>query len=231
MEEIKKLLGDDLFNQVKEKLGDKELIIKTDNLIDKSTGDYIPRAVLNKEKQEQKEKYEAALAQNKKDLAELEKSAKDGKDALAKITEIQDKHAETEKQLKAGFERSKKESAIELGLFKAGAGDFTELLLPQFDIEKVIDVNGKYAGIDEQIKAIKEGKYKNLFGKTVITGKPPVVDVNNPETKTKLTQLQAEYDETVKSFGQSSAQAIGVKNRLYKEQMKSTAQSKPESTE
>lgn len=187
MEELKKLLGDELYNQLVTKLGDKKLLVDDGNFIPKSRFDEV-----NNQKKDLKTqvdtltataaKFEAqaadvlkwkseveAIPAMKKKMEEWEASAKTATEELTKsktqLETYQQKEVEWANQIKT----TRIDSAIEKALI-AQSAKYPELIKTKFDMSKIVlDEQGNVTGLEDQLKTVKES-YKDLFGATVIVG-------------------------------------------------------------
>jgi len=195
--EVKEKLGEELIKQIEEKVG------TLDDWVSKKDGAYIPREVVDKDKEKLRNQITALEDQLKEQtngLKELEKQIENGKDATEQIKELQEKNKETEKKYQTELLKLQKEQAIKLKLIENEAID-PELLVGRFDLDVIQPIKGKdgeFTGIDEQIKIFKEETYKNQFGKTVLEGDAPNLEGINPETQKEIDKLNKEYEEAVK---------------------------------
>lgn len=160
---LKELLGEELFNQVTEKLGDKKIDIVND-------GNWIPKDKFNS-LNETKKDLETQLNTANTTIADLKKANKDNEELQSKIQQYE-KDLET---LKAESETKIKnltlDNAIKLAL-KDNKAKFDDLLIGKVDREKlVIKEDGTIEGLDEQIKGLKE-TYKDLFVEPVSGATP-----------------------------------------------------------
>lgn len=151
---LKELLGEELFNQVTEKLGDKKIDIVSD-------GNWIPKDKFNS-LNETKKDLETQLNTANTTIADLKKGNKDNEELQGKIKQYE-KDLET---LKAESETKIKnltlDNAIKLAL-KDNKAKFDDLLIGKVDREKLtIKEDGTIEGLDDQIKGLKES-YKDLF--------------------------------------------------------------------
>lgn len=155
MDFLKEILGEELFEQVTEKLGGKKLGIVND-------GSWIPKAKFD-EVNEAKKKLEAALEELKANGAsaeELQKTIENYKKELRNV--------------KINYELKSK--------LREHKAKYEDLLLGKFDLEKiVIGEDGKISGIDEQLASLKEN-YADLF---VVEEEKPKVTGKTPEDKGK----------------------------------------------
>ena len=191
--ELKELLGEELVNQIAEKV-DIEKIKSVDK------GEYVPRDVMNKEVEKHKSTLQAQvdeltkqLEDRAKDLTELEKKAKAGEDAAAQITEMTKKYEEQDTKTKATMEKIKKEADAKIALIDAKAPKhLIKAMLMELDFDKVQDVNGKWVGLDEQIQALKESEFKNDFGRTYVSGDAPAPGSEPDQNKVKNPFVKGE---------------------------------------
>lgn len=156
MEELKKLLGEELFKQVEEKLGDKKIDIVSD-------GQWIPKQKfddVNKEKNGYKEQIETLNTE----LGKLKKAADDNKDIQEKIEKLEKEIGEKE----TAMEALRKSGAIKLEVLKANPKDINDIL-PHID-ENIIKINDDgITGLQEQIDRLKKDK-EYLFNETEPAG-------------------------------------------------------------
>lgn len=145
MDELKKLLGEELFKQVEEKLGDKKIDIVSD-------GQWIPKQKfddVNKEKNGYKEQIETLNTE----LGKLKKAADDNKDIQEKIEKLEKEIGDKE----TAMEALRKSGAIKLEVLKANPKDINDIL-PHID-ENIIKVNDDgVTGLQEQIDRLKKDK-------------------------------------------------------------------------
>ena len=218
MEELKKLLGEELFNQIIEKVGtDKSLFLhKKDQKVIVDDGSLIPKDRFN-EVIEQKNSYKTLAETNEKALKELKKSAEGNTDLIKQIETLQT----TTKQMKEDNEKNqlslKKNLAVKEALLNAGVQDSEarDLLSLKFNPDKIeLDEFGKLKNSEELIKPLKEGTLKNLFGETKISGN----EHNHGVNPTPLSELQAKLSEAEKPDSKVPlAERIALK-RLISEQ-------------
>lgn len=241
-EELKTSLGEELVKQIEEKI--KPLELK--NIVSTANGEYVPRQTMNDEIEKKTSKLgkeieglNAQIEQGAKDLKSIQKKLEAGEVTAEKakalqleIAGMQEKSDELSKTHTSEMLLVKKKAEAKVELGKAGAVH-PDMIISSglIDFEKVLEIaNGKYAGLSEQIKALKEGDYKDQFGEINIDGSGIDTNVNDPKPKGQLAQLEKEYNDAVEKFGLSSPQAISVKNEMYKSRIQSTANAKPEKT-
>ena len=216
MEEIKKLLGDVLYGQIVEKLGDKQLFMYDKGqsvVID--DGKMIPKYRLD-EVLEQKKGLQTLLDQGEKDLKSLKKLA-EGNTGLTEQIETLQKQG---KDAKVAFEQAelqiKKSFALKEALMNAGVVDSEarDLLSLKFDASKIeLDDKGKVKGFDDMVKPIKESKvFSGMFGETKLAGQQHGQG-GSPEAGSELSTL---LDAAVKSG--DLLQQIAIKRQIAEKQ-------------
>ena len=178
MEELKKLLGEELYKQVMEALGDKELIVNDGNYIPKSRFDEV-----NNDRNSLKEQ----IKERDKQLEDLKKQAKDSEELQNQIKDLQTQNDETQKQYEQRIKEQKFDHALEQALMKEQAKN-VRAAKALLDKEKIsLDDNGNVIGLDEQLKAVKESD-PYLFGPTLKGSEPnknqePPPEPDNPWKK------------------------------------------------
>lgn len=122
--------------------------------------DVIPMHRFNEvvqERNDSKKNYEEV---NKK-LEKLSKESLSPEDAKKKQDEIIAEYQKKVDDANKKYNDLRRDGAIKEALAAAGAKHST-LLIKEFDMEKISDKDGKFEGIDDQIKILKE-TYKDLF--------------------------------------------------------------------
>ena len=143
---LKELLGEELYSQVMEKVGDKHKIAIV------SDGNWIPKDkfdAVNNEKNEYKQQVESL---NQK-LTELDGKLKDNEEAQQTIEALKQQIEDKEQELA----QTRKINAIKFEILKANPRDVADIL-PHIDSDVVKIEDGKVLGLEEQIKALKESK-------------------------------------------------------------------------
>ncbi len=211
MEELKKLLGDELFNQMTAKIGDKELFLFNKGqkvLIDDGT--FIPKYRLD-EVIESKRSLQTQIEQSDKDLKELKKAATGNDDLVKEITKLQDSSKELKAQAEKNELKIKKEFAVKESLLNSGVSD-TEarnLLALKFNADTIELDGDKVKGWDDLIKPIKENKaFSNLFGEIKMGGNAHG-DGGNP---TPISELEGKLIEAQKSG--NTLEIISLKRQM-----------------
>lgn len=174
MEDLKKLVGDVLYGQLVEKLGDKQIF-----LFDKGQtviiddGKMIPKHRLD-EVIEQKKNLQALVDQSEKDLKSLKKAAEGNTELTGQIESLQKAAKDAKIAADQAELQIKRSFAVKEALMNAGVVDpeARDLLSLKFDASKIeLDDKGKVKGFDEMVKPIKENKtFSGMFGETKIAG-------------------------------------------------------------
>jgi hypothetical protein len=176
---LKDILGEDLYKQVKEKLGDAEVaVVDPDNPM-------VPKRRLD-EVITERNRYKEQVAERDSQLADLKTWAKDNEVLKAQIAELQAKN----KQAAEDYEKQLKEQrfafAVERAVAKADARN-VKAVVALLDASKISLDGENLIGFDEQIAALKKSD-PFLFGVDLKgrvpegTGKPPK-EVPNPWKK------------------------------------------------
>lgn len=204
--DLKKLLGEELFNQVQLKLkeaeGDVKLLV--------NDGNYIPRERLN-EKTEKITLLEGQLEESKKQIAErdnqleqLKNDSQAGEQLKSRITELEtqnkktaeeyeDKIKQQDEEYQTKLEKQKFDSALELAL-RDGKAKNPKAVKALLDTEKIKLDGDKLLGFEDQLKTLKE-KDSYLFGQEKIKGKPPTSEGKLVPPKPTQEELDNMSDE------------------------------------
>ena len=156
MDKLKELLGEELFEQVEKKLGDKKIDIVND-------GRWIPKSKFDDVNIEKNE-YKGQIDDLNKELGKLKKQIKDDDEVTKKIGELEKEIENKEKEM----EKMRKTNAIKFEVLKANPKDVNDIL-PHIDNEVVKIEDGEIVGLKEQIEKLKEEK-AYLFKEETPTG-------------------------------------------------------------
>lgn len=146
--ELKELLGEDLYNQVVEKAGDKKLAVIND-------GNWFPKDKFD-EVNNTKKRLETDLKDRDKQLADLQKAAGDVPALQDQITKLQaDNKAATDKY-NADMQELRLNTALKMALSgQVHNADIVAKLLDKTKIE--LDDNGAIkSGLDDQLTGLRE---------------------------------------------------------------------------
>lgn len=163
--DLEELLGEELYNKVKEKLGDKKIMI--------DDGNFIPKARFD-EVNEQKNEYKKMVDERDKQLEQLKEKAKGHDELTAKLTELEAQNKQTKEEYEGKMAELKKNTAIDLALAKQKAKN-VKAVKALLDMGKVSLDGENLIGLEEQLKALKESD-PYLFG----DAKPKVGSETNP---------------------------------------------------
>ena len=159
MAELKDLLGEELFNQVTSKLGDKKLVLDEGNLIPKYRFDEV---------NESKKNLQTLLEQNNKELETLKSNFKGNEELQKQLQSLTEQSNKLSEEFKTKEMRIKKEFNLKESLLNQGVTDIKarELLLKSFDFDTIeLDETGNVKDLDNLIKPLKENPVlSSLFG-------------------------------------------------------------------
>ena len=176
---LKDILGEDLYKQVKEKLGDAEVaVVDPDDPM-------VPKRRLD-EVITERNRYKEQVAERDTQLADLGAKAKDHDTLRVQIADLQAKN----KQAAEDYEKQLKEQrfafAVERAVAKADARN-VKAVMALLDTSKISLDGENLIGFDDQVAALRESD-PYLFGVELKgrvpegTGKPPK-EVPNPWKK------------------------------------------------
>ena len=172
---LKDILGDDLYKQVKEKLGDTEVTVVDSN------DPMVPKRRLD-EVITERNRYKEQVAERDTQLADLGAKAKDHDTLRVQIAELQAKN----KQAAEDYEKQLKEQrfafAVERAVAKADARN-VKAVVALLDKTKISLDGENLLGFDEQVTALKKSDPflfgVDLKGRTPEgAGKPPQTPEN-----------------------------------------------------
>ena len=169
---VKAIVGDELYNQVVAKLGDKKIDILSDNYIPKSRVDEV-----NVAKNTLKTQVDELVGQ----MATLQKSNAGNAELQKTLEELQKKNTEWEGK----YNNTILESAIKAEAFKEQARDPQDILAFINRENVKLDSTGKLLGLTEQLTDLKKNK-AYLFDIKTDTTKPPASNpagTKDPETE------------------------------------------------
>jgi len=148
--DLKELLGEELYNQVIKKVGDKEIAIVND-------GNWFPKAKFDAIN-EAKKQLEVDLKDRDKQLTELKKSAGDNAELNKQIDQLQADNKKKDEDYQVKIKDMALTTAVKLAV--ADEVHDPDLLLGLLDKSKIeIDEKGSVkAGLEDQVKALRESK-------------------------------------------------------------------------
>ena len=166
---LKEILGEELYNQVIEKLGDKKVDIVND-------GRWIPKEkfdAVNTEKQE----YKNMLNERDTQLEDLKKKARDSEELSKEIKELQKKNEETVEEYEQRLKEQSFNFQVEKAISEAQAKN-VKAVKALIDLEKVKQEDGSLIGLSEQLEQLKKDE-PYLFG-AELKGRKPHEDPTPP---------------------------------------------------
>lgn len=159
---LKEFLGEELYNQVMEKVG-------KDHKIDiVSNGNWFPKAKFD-EVNEKVKTLEDQIKERDNQLKELKTKAAGNEELSAKIAELETANEATKSEYEVKMAELKKETAIELKLKDEQAKN-VKAVKALLSLDKVSIDGDNLLGLDEQLKTLKESD-PYLFGEDKLTGR------------------------------------------------------------
>ncbi len=152
---LKELLGEDLYNQVKEKLGDTEIIVVDPN------DPMVPKRRLD-EVIAERNRYKELVEERDAQLADLKAGAKDNEVLKAQIADLQAKNKQATEEYEKQLRDQRFAFAVERAVAKADARN-VKAVVALLDTSKISLDGENLLGFDEQIAALKESD-PYLFG-------------------------------------------------------------------
>lgn len=144
---LKELLGEELYNKVMEKVGDKHKIAIV------SDGNWIPKAKFDDINTE-KNSYKSQIDRLNNELNTLKTKAANNVEVTKQIESLQEQIIKKENEI----ENIRKMNAIELNVLKANPIDIADIM-PHINTDIItLENTGRIVGLEEQIKSIKEQK-------------------------------------------------------------------------
>lgn len=143
---LKELLGEELYSQVTEKLGDKKIMVDDGNFIPKYRFDQVNQA---------KKDLEIQVKERDTQLANLSKNNKDNEQLLTQIKELQTLNNQTTTDYEAKINQMQFDYALEGALTNAKCKN-TKALKALLDIESIKYQEGKLDGLESQLNSLKE---------------------------------------------------------------------------
>lgn len=195
MADLNELLGEELFNQISEKLGDAKLIINDGNYIPKQKFDEVIGS---------KNEFKSQVGQLTSELEGLKKSAKGNEELTNAIQELQNKNSEWETK----YNKTLIENAVKMEALHHKALDPSDLAKFLNYNELSLDEEGNVEGLKEQINKLKESKIY-LFEQE----KKNNNNATNPTNVVIQKGLEEQYQEAIKNGNQTLA--IALKNKMF----------------
>jgi len=185
--DIKDMLGNDLYEQVKSKLGDKEFYI--------NDGSFIPRSRLN-EVSDKLKATESKIGSYEDKLKGVEKLASENEEFKVQYTELDNKYKADIVKFNQDIENVTKKSSLKEAIVKNG-GKHTDLLLGQVDLNSLTIQDDKVVGITDIITNLKT-TYGDLFVETTNTSSNN--DTNKQKDKQSDDNDDTDWGSIAKNF-------------------------------
>ena len=143
---LKELLGEELYSQVTEKLGDKKIMVDDGNFIPKSRFDQVNQA---------KKELEVQLKDRDTQLADLSKNNKDNESLLNQIKDLQALNKQTTTDYENKINQMQFDYALDGALTNAKSKN-NKALKALLDMNSIKYQEGKFEGLQEQIEALQK---------------------------------------------------------------------------
>ena len=143
---LKELLGEELYSQVTEKLGDKKIMVDDGNFIPKSRFDQVNQA---------KKELEVQLKERDTQLADLSKNNKDNESLLNQIKDLQALNKQTTTDYENKINQIQFDYALDGALTNAKSKN-NKALKALLDMNSIKYQEGKLEGLQEQIEALQK---------------------------------------------------------------------------
>jgi len=147
---LKELLGEELYSQVKEKIGDDKIFLASEN----DKGQYIPKETFDA-KIEKINALEEQIKQRDQQISTLKEDTNASEELKSKIEELQEKNEQTQTELQEKLKQQKLEAEIDKALIKRKARN-PKAVKALLEMDKVeVDDKG-VKGLEEQLEEISE---------------------------------------------------------------------------
>jgi hypothetical protein len=176
---LQELLGEELHNQVTEKLGDNKLFLhkETDNVIISNNGEWLPSSKLE-EKKTIIESLKTELSELKPKVEALKKDAGDKEEFEKKVNELtlamdktQVERDENERKIAEQITKKFKFRETLSNNFDVNP-NYLDFIESKFKVDELPYENEKFLGLEEKINPLKE-KFTEVFGTKEYRGESP----------------------------------------------------------
>lgn len=144
--DLKELLGEDLYSQVTEKLGDKKLMVDDGNFIPKSRFEQVNQA---------KKELEVQVKERDTQLTDLSKNNKDNESLLNQIKDLQALNKQTTTDYENKINQMKFDYALD-GALKDAKCKNVKALKALLDMDSIKYQDGKLDGLERQLETLKK---------------------------------------------------------------------------
>lgn len=192
---LQEKLGQELYDQVIEKLGDEKIAIVSD-------GSYIPKQKFD-DKNDEVKQLKQQLADRDNDLESLRKKAKDNEELQQEIDDLKQQYDDTKKEYEDKIKQQTFNYELEKALRNAKVRDPKDVV-GQLDKDRLKLDGDKILGLDEQINHLKENK-EYLFEpdepqEPKLKGREPHAPKGEPKGITKEQFAQMGYKERAELY-------------------------------
>lgn len=143
--DLKEILGEELFAQVSEKLGDKKVMV--------DDGNFIPKSRFN-EVNEAKKELEKQISDRDKQLKDLSKNNTDNEELSKQIEQLQLSNKQTKDEYESKISSIQFDYALEGALSSAKCKN-NKALKALLDMEGIKYQEGKLEGLESQLEGLK----------------------------------------------------------------------------
>lgn len=144
--DLKQFLGEELYNQVTSKLGDKKIMVDDGNFIPKARFDQV---------NEQKKELDNRLTDYKTQLEDLSKNNKDNETLVKQIEELQLTNKQASEQYENKIKAMEFDYALDNALNSSKCKN-SKAIKALLDMESIKYQDGKLEGLESQIKGLRE---------------------------------------------------------------------------
>lgn len=160
MDWLKEIIGDELYQKVLEKLGEKKLII--------NDGSYLPREKFN-ELNDQVKELKRQLGERDTQLEDIKKKAKDNEELTVQIEKLQNDNKKITEESEAKIKQQKFDFLLELKLRDEKVKNVKAVKALIATEKLILNDDETFTGLEDQIKKLKETE-SYLFGEDTLTG-------------------------------------------------------------
>ena len=191
MENLKEILGEELFSQVEAKLDGKKLMV--------DDGNFIPKSRFNEVNQAKKDLLNQ-LKEKDEQFNEISKKYSENKDLVNELETLRNEKASLIEEYENKIKATEFNYALDSALNSAKCKN-TKALKALLDIDSIKYQDGKLEGLESQLNALKESD-SYLFDGTVPanTGSIGNFGRSNPQVITKEQFNDMSYTEKVNLF-------------------------------
>jgi hypothetical protein len=204
MEEFKDLFGEELYNQVVSKIGDKKLML--------NDGKYIPITKFN-EVNESKKALEQQIEHYKKTGLDTEQLLSSNKELNQKFQELQNASKAQLEEYQKNLTNISKRTLVK-DILQNEKAIYPELLLKEIDFD-FIKLDGE--NLQGFNVADLKAKFPSMFQTQQVAGAKPNDGGNPPTPSTKKQQLIEQYNEASKSKNGALMMKLHAQIKNFKE--------------